>query len=269
VAGAFALPWLKSKLGPDRLVAAATIGTALTLVLFGLARVPIVALAASLIAGISWIVALATLNVSTQLALPDWVRGRGLSIYVTVFFGALTLGSAVWGQVAGIVGLPAAHFLAAAGALIAIPLTWRWKLQTAVGLDLTPSMRWPAPVISHDVEQDQGPVMVTVEYQVEEAKREAFLIALDMLSHERRRDGAYAWGVFEDTAHEGRFVETFLVESWLEHLRQHQRVSNADRVIQDAVDQFDLAGEPKVSHLIAAEPGEPRKKVEQPPPASG
>jgi MFS family permease len=252
VGGAFALPWLKAKFGPDWVVAVGTAGTAATLVLFGLARGPIMGLTASVIAGVSWIAVLASLNVSAQVALPDWVRGRGLSMFVTVFFGAMALGSAVWGQVAGMLGLPDAHFIAAAGALIAIPLTWRWKLQTAAGIDLTPSMHWPAPVITHEVEADRGPVLVTVEYRIQAGDRKAFLAALEKLAHERRRDGAYAWGVFEDSAEEGRFLETFLVESWLEHLRQHQRVTKADRILQSAVHRYHVEGAPKVTHFIAA-----------------
>jgi MFS family permease len=145
VGGAFLLPWLKEKIGPDRLVAAGAVGAAATLALFGLAREPILALSASVIAGVSWIAVLATLNVSAQVALPEWVRGRGLAMFVTVFYGTMTLGSALWGQVAGMAGLPAAHFAAAAGALLAIPLTWRWKLQTGAGVDLAPSLHWPAP----------------------------------------------------------------------------------------------------------------------------
>jgi MFS family permease len=254
VGGALALPWLKAKLGPDRLVAAGSIGTALAMVLFGLARNPATGLSASVIAGVSWIAVLSSLNVSAQVALPEWVRARGLAMFVTIFFGAISLGSAIWGQVAGMAGLPAAHFLAAAGALVAIPLTWRWKLQTGAGIDLTPSMHWPAPIVTHEVEQDRGPVLVTVEYRIDPNEREPFLAALENLGRERRRDGAYAWGVFEDTATEGRMVETFLVESWLEHLRQHERVTNADRALQDLVHRFHTKGAPKVTHLIAAEP---------------
>ncbi|SPJ15070.1 Transmembrane transport protein (DitE-like protein) [Burkholderiales bacterium] len=260
VGGAFALPWLKAKIGPDRTVGAGTVGTAVTLVLFGLARGPVLGLSASIIAGVSWIAVLASLNVSAQVAVPDWVRGRGLAMFVTVFFGAMTVGGVVWGQVAEIVGLPATHFIAAAGALIAIPLTWRWKLQTGAGIDLTPSMHWPAPVITHEVENDEGPVLVTVEYRIDPGSREAFLTALEKLAHQRRRDGAYAWGVFEDLAKEGRFLETFLVESWLEHMRQHQRVTNADRILQNVVHQFQVGGAPKVTHFIAAEPGAPREQ---------
>lgn len=254
VGGAFVLPWLKAKIGPDWVAAAGAIGTAVTLMLFGLAREPIVALAASIIAGVSWIAVLASLNVSAQVALPDWVRGRGLAMFVTVFYGAMTLGSALWGQVAGMTGLPLAHFIAAAGALLAIPLTWRWRLQTGAGVDLTPSMHWPAPIAAEEVGHDGGPVLVTVEYRVAPESREAFLLALDELAHERRRDGAYAWGVFEDTAEPSRFLETFFVESWLEHLRQHERVTQADRALQQQLHRL-VQDTPKVTHLITAEPG--------------
>ncbi len=253
VAGAFLLPWTKAKLGADRLMALGALGQAVAMLLYGLAREPIVALAASAIAGASGIGALATLSVSAQVALPDWVRARGLALYTTVFFGCLTLGSAVWGEVAVLVGLPNAHFLAAAGAIAAIAATWRWKLQTGAGLDLSPSMHWPAPLTAQPIEEDRGPVLVTVEYHIDARDREPFLDALARLEHERRRDGAYAWGVFEDAAKPGRVLETFLIESWMEHLRQHQRVTKADRLIQDEVRHFNRSGEPKVTHFIAAD----------------
>jgi MFS family permease len=254
VGGAFALQRLKAALGPDRLVAVGSIGTAMAMVLFGISHEPITALAASLIAGISWIAVLSSLNVSAQVALPDWVRGRGLAIFVTALFGSLALGSAIWGKTAGLIGLPYALFLAAAGVLAAIPLTWRWKLQMGAGVDLTPSMHWPAPIISSEIEQDRGPVLVTVEYRIDPKDREPFLAALKMLGRERRRDGAYAWGIYDDAAVEGRMVETFLVDSWLEHLRQHERVTNADRVLQDSIRHFHVEGTPNVTHLIAARP---------------
>jgi predicted MFS family arabinose efflux permease len=252
VAGAFALPWAKRRLGADGLLVAGTLGTALALVLFGLARDSTTAFAASVLAGAAWIAVLSTLNVSAQVALPEWVRARGLALFMTVYFGAHTVGSALWGQIAALWGLPLAHFIAAAGALLTIPLAWRWRLQAGADIDLTPSMHWPAPIVSREVEQDRGPVLVTVEYRIDPVERQPFLAALDRLGHERRRDGAYAWGVFEDAADPARFVETFLVESWLEHLRQHERVTNADRVLQTQVQRFQLEGEPKVTHMIAA-----------------
>jgi MFS family permease/quinol monooxygenase YgiN len=252
VGGAFVLPKIQAKIGADGLVVFGEIGTAVSLALFGLSREPIMAASASIIAGLCWIAVLANLNVSAQKALPDWVRGRGLAMYVTVFFGTMTLGSAIWGELAALAGLPLAHFIAAAGALAAVPLTSRWKLHTGAGLDLTPSMHWPAPVVSEGVEADAGPVMVTVEYRIDPKDREEFLSAMEGLGHERKRDGAYAWDVFQDTADAARFVETFFLESWMEHLRQHQRVTEADRILENNVAKY-VRSPPAVTHYLAAE----------------
>jgi Transmembrane secretion effector len=109
-------------------------------------------------------------------------------------------------------------------------------------------MHWPAPITTQSIADDRGPELVTVEYRIRPQDREAFLEALE---HARRRDGAYAWGIFEDTAEEGRMVETFLVESAFApaRTRHHRRPRGAD-----AVDNFDQNGEPKIPHFVAAEP---------------
>jgi MFS family permease len=255
IGGAFVLPKLKATIGANGLVVAGELGTAVSLVLFAFAREPIMATFASVVAGMCWIAVLASLNVSAQLALPDWVRGRGLAMYVTVFFGTMTLGSVLWGGLTNEVGLRWAQLAAAGGALLAIPLTWAWRLQTGPGLDLTPSMHWPEPVVAADVEIDAGPVLVSVQYVVDPEKRDAFLRAVDRVAAERKRDGAYAWGIFQDTADPSRFVETFLLESWIEHLRQHQRVTRSDQLIEQQVRQF-LREPVRITHLIAAEPAD-------------
>jgi MFS family permease len=265
IAGSFALNWLKVRFGPDRVVSLGTLATALALVLFGLARDPVTAVCACFVAGASWTVVLANLYVSAQVALPDWVRGRGLAIFLTVISGAMTVGSILWGQIAGREGLSIAHFAAAVGIVLAIPLTWRWKLQTAIGIDLTPSMHWRAPVVAQKVENNEGPILVTVEYHIDGGDRVAFLGALRELGYERKRDGAFAWGLFEDVTVEGRFLETFLIESWLELMHQHERVTNADRMLEDQIRQF-LTDTPQITHLVAS--AERRRRSRQPLPPS-
>lgn len=252
VAGAMVLPRLHATLGSDRLVSLGTVGTALALMLFALAQAAAVAFLASFIAGASWIAVVTSLNVSAQVALPDWVRGRGLAMFVTVFYGALAIGSALWGQVATLTGVPSALVIAATGAIVVMPLMRRWKLQAAAGLDLAPSMNWPMPLHTRDIAPDRGPVLVTTEYTIDPAQRAAFLNAVTRLARARYRTGAHDWGIFEDPFSAGRFVETFQVDSWLEHLRQHERVTGADRAVQNAVDSFQLHGVPKVTQLIAA-----------------
>jgi predicted MFS family arabinose efflux permease len=253
VGGAFVLPRLNAALGLDGVVAAGTIGTAISLALFGLAREAALALAASLIAGLSWIAVVSSLNISAQFALPEWVRGRGLAMFVTVLSGAMTIGSAIWGQVANLTDLPSAQFIAAAGALLTVPVTWGWKLEGGADLDLSPSTAWPVPITVNDIEPQRGPALITIEYDIDPKKRKPFIKAVRKLGRERRRNGAYQWGVFEDPAKEGRFVENFLTDSWLEHLRQHERITKADTALQRVVERFQTKGSPKVTHLIAAD----------------
>ena len=252
VGGAIVLPRLKAALGPDRTVAAGTAGTAAVLV--ALAAVPSqgFAVAACVLAGASWIAVLSSLHVSAQTALPDWVWARGLSVFLMVFFGFMALGSVVWGQVATWVRIPAALTIAAAGAIFGIAVSRKARLNQGEALDLAPSMHWPEPVAPKDIEPDRGPVMVTIEYRIDSADMEAFLAAIGRFSRQRRRDGAYHWGILEDAAEPGRWVEYFLVDSWLEHLRQHERVTGADRAAQDALNAFHRGdGPPAVTHLIA------------------
>jgi len=254
IVGSFALNWLKAKIGPDEVAAVGTAATAVALVLFGLAHDSAVAICAGLIAGAAWTLVLSILYVSAQVALPDWVRGRGLAIFLTIVFGASTIGSLVWGEVASLKGLAFAHFVAALAIIVAVPLTWRWKLQTGASIDLTPAMHWRAPAGTRPPENNRGPVLVTLEYSVAPENREAFLAAIGELKQERGRDGAFGWGLFEDTASDGRFVENFQIESWLELLHARERVTNADVTIERRILHL-LKEPPKITLLVAAERG--------------
>lgn len=254
VTGALLLPRIRARAGPDRIVAMGTIGSAAAMATFALAREPVAAIAASLIAGAAWIAVLSSVNVSAQMSLPDWVRARGLSIYNAVFFGSMALGSLIWGQIASRFGIEVALLAAGVGAVLGILLASRFHLQTAGTLNLSPSSHWPEPVVSPAAEPDRGPIMVTVEYRIDASRTAQFLAALEELSRERRRDGAFAWSVFEDAAQPGRIVECFLEESWLEHLRHHQRVTHADREIQARVLAFHVGSSPPlVTHFLAAD----------------
>jgi MFS family permease len=250
ILGSLALKSLKARLGPDRLATLGTLGTILALGLYGVAREPAVAVVASLIAGASWITMMTTLFVSAQVALPEWVRGRGLALFLTAFFGAMTLGSAVWGKVASLDGVPSALFLAAGGAAIGMALTARWRLQTAATLDLTPSMHWRTPVFVYPIEDDQGPILITVEYVIDPKDLKPFLALIHEIGLERKRDGAYAWGVFEDTQISGRIVETFLIQSLLELKHLRTRVTIADRMIEEQARAF-VTQPVKVTYLVA------------------
>lgn len=256
VAGALLLPRIRTRLGADNLVALGTLGTVAALLVFAVAVSTAPALGAGFLAGISWIAVLSTLNVSAQLSLPDWVRARGLAVYNAVFFGSMTLGSVTWGQVAGQAGIPLALMIAAGGALLGIAVTRRFRLQFDGKLDLAPSAHWPQPLVTGDVPSDAGPVMVTVEYLVDPAQADLFRAAMGGVERERRRNGAFSWGLYQDAADPARFIEYFIEDSWLEHLRHHERVTQADRDLQAEVHGFQVGSEPpKVSHYLAGRSG--------------
>jgi MFS family permease len=250
ILGSAALGRLKDALGPDGLAAAATVGTSAALALFALARSPAPLFAACVLAGAMWTLMISTLYVSAQVALPDWVRGRGLAIFLTVIFGATTFASAIWGHIASLQSVDVSLYIAAVGALLSIPMSWGSKLQTGLGVNLAPSLHWRHPRVAFDVGWTQGPALVTIKYRVAPEDRDAFLVAMQEIGAERKRDGAYAWGVFEELATEGRFTETFLIESWLELMHLYERVTDADRSMEEHVRKL-LQGPPEITHLVA------------------
>ena len=183
VGAAFVMPYWKKQVGADGLVAAASIGTAVALVLFAIAREPIVALIASIVAGAAWIAGVATLNVSAQLALPDWVRGRGLAMYMTVMFGSLTLGSALWGQLATLTSLQTALVYRCGRNACGNPSYMALETANRRTARPHPVDTVAGPVVTRSIEGADGPVLVTIEYRLARADdRPSFLSALDELS---------------------------------------------------------------------------------------
>jgi MFS family permease len=238
IVATFALGRLKKRLGANGQAALGALGTVVSLCLLAAAHEPILALIASFISGAASIIALTAFFVSAQVALPQWVRGRGLAIFLTAYFGALTLGSAVWGEVATAKGVPFALYAAGAATLIGLALTWGWKLQASEADDLTPSMRWRAPSFANRVADDEGPILAIVEYLIDPSESAGFLAVMQDLSLERKRDGAYAWHMFEDPNQHGKMVETFLIHSLLELRYREARVTKADEIIEDRAAQF-------------------------------
>ena len=244
------MPKLRERFDADALLLGAALTTALVMAGLSFAPPKWLAIVILLFLGGAWITALTTLNGAAQAVLPNWVRGRGLAVYLTVFNGAMTAGSLGWGAVGEATGVPGALLIGAAGLLVAGLVMHRLKLP-AGDADMVPSNHWPEPLVAEPVAHDRGPVLILIEYNVEKHHRSAFLHALDELSQERRRDGAYGWGVTEDSADPQKIVEWFMVESWAEHLRQHKRVSHADADLQGKVLAYHSGLEkPVVRHFL-------------------
>jgi hypothetical protein len=99
---------------------------------------------------------------------------------------------------------------------------------------------------------EDGPVLVTIEYGVDPSQANAFLKAMQRYGRVRRRSGASRWGIFRDVERPDVYLESFVVTSWAEHLRQHERVTKADTALEQDIRRH-TRGEPIVRHLIYAQ----------------
>ncbi|PYT79384.1 MAG: MFS transporter [Acidobacteria bacterium] len=200
--------------------------------------------------GAAWTAVMSLMSTVMQNVAPDWVRARALAVFLLAYMGSWAAGSAFWGFVAGHRGT---HFslVAAAIGTVASPLLILISRLPDAPVDLGAWDHWGKPMLVGEAKPEQGPVLVTVEYEIEAKDSDEFLAALKKFSRVRRRDGASRWAVYYDTEQPTHYVETFVVESWGEHLRQHTRLTQADREIEEQLHRF--ARKPtKVRHFIYA-----------------
>ncbi|MCE9666545.1 MFS transporter [Myxococcus stipitatus] len=259
VSGAVVLPRLRARLGIDALVFGATLLYAAVMMTVAHVRHVGVIGVAMLLSGLAWITVLSSLQTAAHVSVPTWVRARALSLYIVVFSAGMAGGSLLWGSVAQRFGTPLALSLAAAAVVVGGFVSLRFRVSAALSRNTTPSGHWPVPAVADDVGHDRGPVLVTVEYTLAPEARAEFLDLLARLGRSRRRDGAVQWGVVEDTARPGGVLEYFVVGSWLEHLRQHERVTHEEKALQERLTALHRGDQPPlVRHFVGAAPTPPR-----------
>jgi MFS family permease len=227
IVSALQLPRLRQRWAGDAMVRWGTLVHALASTLAVSLPTPWIQVPAVALTGAAWIATTNTLVTSAQMALPNWVRARGMSIYQMAIMAGTALGAWVWGHVAGWVGVAQAIATAAAVGVVLLYLTRRWSIEGVAIDDLSPQP--PRPIeVAIEVQPEEGPVMVQVEYLIDPAEAAAFAEVMQATRAARLRQGALSWGLFRDTAVPGRYVEYFVDENWVEHLRRQERFTAAD-----------------------------------------
>jgi MFS family permease len=250
------LPRLRAKVSTDGVLGLGAVTLSVGLLGLASSRDARTAGAAMFVCGIASMSVISSLNVAVQMSTPPWVRARVLSVHLLVFQGANALGSVTWGALAARTSLRTAMIGAALALVAGLAARFRFRLDPGEH-DFSPSLHWPKPMLVCEPSIDAGPVLVTVEYRVSPANVPGFLAAAAVLGRGRRRFGAFQWEMFRDPAQPERFVETYMVESWGAHLRQHERVSVEEQVDEGGVRARVVPGvEPIVTHLIAARPAD-------------
>jgi MFS family permease len=261
VIGGLNLARLRRRLSSDHIVGAATL--MMVMALLGLATLPNAWSigVAMLVAGAAWVCVVSTLQVSAQLSLPHWVRARGLALWLATFMGSIAAGSAGWGKLASLTSISTALFSACAFGLLAWGATAHLRLARYADQDRSPTNPTPDPLIDIPVAHDRGPVMVQVDYRIDPSRVQDFQRAMRDVRRLRLRNGALSWNLFQDAADQYRWMEVFVDETWLSHLRQHHRLTVEDRAIKARGESFHEGSEPPfVTHMIARNPSKRRRR---------
>jgi MFS family permease len=250
IAGALAMQKARARWSTETVVSAGVVILGLVMVAIGgLHRLSSLA-PVMLIGGAAWVIFISLINALVQNLAPDWVRARVLAIFILVYQGSYAFGTVAWGAVAQRASVRTALVYAGIGTIATIVVAVFAKLPDSTA-DLSPWNHWRMPVVIEEVGADlaQGPVLVTIDYAVVPKRAAEFLEVMHEYSRMRRRDGAYRWGIFRDTEVADHYLEIFLVNSWAEHLRQHERQTQADRELEERLRSY-VAAAPTVHHLI-------------------
>ena len=244
---------VRARLGLEALVRAGCIAFASAMLVAAYARWPIAVYAALVVAGGAWMSVMSTFNTATQTSAPPWVRARAVAMHALCALGSFAIGSALWGALSGLFGLPAALSLAAvlmaSGTLLA-----RWfPLRMGDASDVTQvKTMWEDFAIADEPAPEAGPVAVEIAYRIRADDVSAFIEAASLLRAPRRRDGATFWRLYRDLAEPARYVERFIVTSWADYLHQRSRATLADQELDDKVRSYLLPGEAvTMQHYIA------------------
>ena len=251
VGGAVASTRLRARLSNEMMVRLSCIGFGLATIVVGVSPWLLASMAALAVAGAGWVLALSTFNVTVQLSTPRWVAARMLALYQVAAFGGMALGSWVWGLVAQGNDLLTALCIAGAVQLVCAAIGLLLPLPSTSGLNLEPVTRWTAPDLGVEIQQRSGPIVIQIEYLIDEADIDEFLEAMADRRRIHRRDGARHWTLMRDLADPRLWIERYHVPTWLDYVRHNQRTTQSDVALTDHARALHRGeGPPRVHRMI-------------------
>jgi MFS family permease len=252
VAAGLVIGRLRARAGLEKVVGVSCIVFALVMVIAAIARSPWLVYVALLFGGAAWMATMSTFNTATQTSAPPWVRSRATALHTLCALGSFAIGSALWGLVSALAGLPITLCLAAACMAAGVFLAKPFPLRMGAAPEVTQATPWEDLFVVDEPEPEEGPVAVEIGYRIRPHDAPAFLEALSELKAPRRRDGATFWRVYRDLSDPSHYAERFIVTSWAEYLHQRARATLADQELEGHVRRFMLPGEAvRVQHFIA------------------
>jgi hypothetical protein len=252
VAAISILPWARSKLSSNSVTVMANLLVAAVFVLMAVIRDPKLFLVAAALAGAAWTMAASELWVAGQRAMPGWARGRMNAIVIMAAQGALALGGIVWGSSASMWGITATLLAAAALLVTSLVLLFWLSIDFTGKLDFEPAaVSGASHKFVHLPQPHDGPVSVTMEFEVDHSRGREFLENLRQVRLIHLRNGAFSWRLHEDLDRVNTYRIEMMVPSWTEYLLEQERLTkDEEETIKNAFALHTGENPPVIRHFL-------------------
>jgi len=241
---------LRERFRSETIVRGAFLGFALSVVVLAYSNFVALTCLFLFLSGACWVLALSLFNVTVQLSTPRWVVGRALALYQMATFGGMTLGSWIWGVAAEHLGVSTALILTSLTLLVGAAVGLRFPLPGLVALDLDP-LKFREPELLLDLKLRSGPIMIMVDYIIEQKDVDDFLAVMAERRRARIRDGARQWALLRDLENPALWTESYHFPTWVDYIRHNQRRTIADQEITEKLRKLHKGPElPRVHRMI-------------------
>ncbi len=251
VVGALSNGRLRQKFENETVARGAFTGFAISCTILAFSEHYLFSGAALLLAGCCWVISFSMFNVTIQMSTPRWVVGRALALHQTGQFSGMAAGSWIWGSLAESSGVGNALLAAAVVLVFGAAAGLRIPLPAIGQLNLDPLNRFREPMLQLDVKQRSGPIMIMVDYIIDQKDVPEFLSAMSQRRRIRIRDGAKQWVLLRDLENPDVWTESYHVPTWVEYVRHNERRTFADLDVTDRLRELHRGPEsPKVHRMI-------------------
>ena len=264
VIGALTIGTLRRQMSGEAAIRACTISMAGAITAVALSRQPVLTAAALVVAGAVWMAAVALFNIGVQLSAPRWVAGRSLAAFQASIAGGIAIGSWGWGYLTDQAGVQTALLVSAAMMLVS-PLLGLWLRMPPVGARNEPAEILADPEVRLSLTGRSGPLVVEIEYRVDQESARAFHNVMQEVQLSRQRNGAYGWSIARDIADPELWTERYHCPTWLDYLRQRNRSTQSERALHQRAMDFHLGPDPvRVRRMLERPFGSVRWKEDTP-----
>jgi MFS family permease len=264
VIGALNIGEVRKRMSGEAAVRACTLTMAGAIAAVALSWQPVLTAAALVVAGAAWMLAVALFNIGVQLSAPRWVAGRSLAAFQASIAGGIAIGSWGWGRLTDAAGVETA-LLVSAALMFASPLLGRWLMMPPVDARAEAAELLADPEVRLPLTGRSGPLVVEIEYRVDQENARAFHNVMQEVQLSRQRNGAYGWSIARDIADPELWTERYHCPTWLDYLRQRNRSTQSERALHQRAMDFHLGPDPvRVRRMLERPFGSVRWKEDTP-----